>query len=283
MKTQYVIFVLFLLVSGSCSNKPKKSVKPEVQVKEQTNTDLLDNAAFENAVSKYYSERKVSRKQDSLLALERIKYDTLYSCADSVITIKGIIQSSGIRKEYELGIQADFQITNPQKSFFLVTSKDLSPYWGKCVSVKGRFIKGWDADMSKYNFNISAINLDSINSISSNYCFNSPVFQPVNNKKYKIEKRDTTVRGVIVRSKRMSPDIDYDYRLKLEKPVYNLDDGWGETSNFFLSINMDIDSLNNIIENNRRVTLYGMFTGGYVETTLFLCKKVIDCSPKKKR
>lgn len=280
MKIQYVAFVLILLLSVSCSNKPKKSVKPEAQVKEQTNTDLEDNAAFEKAVSKYYSGRKVSQKRDSLLALERIKYDTLYSCADSVITIKGIIQSSGIRKEYELGIQADFQITTPQKSFFLVTSKDLSSYWGKCVCVKGRLVKGWDADMSKYNFNISAMNLDSIKSISSNYCFNSPVFRPVKNNKYEVHPRDTTVSGVIVRSKRMSPDIDYDYRLKLEKPVYNLNDAGGETSNFHLSINMNIDSLNNIIENNRRVTLYGMFTGGYVETTLFLCKKVINYSRK---
>jgi hypothetical protein len=73
----------------------------------------------------------------------------------------------------------------------------------------------------------------------------------------------------------MSPDIGDDYRLKLEKPVYNLNDGWGETSNFFLAINMDIDSLNSIIENKRKVTLYGLFTGGYMETTVFLCKKVV--------
>lgn len=276
MKTQYIAFALIVFLSGSCSNNPgNHPVKPEVQVKEQARAGSLGDAAFEKAVSKYYADRKISRKRDSLLHLEQIKYDTLYSCKDSVITIKGIIQSSGIRKEYELGIQADFQITTPLKSFFLVTSSDLSPYWGKCVCVKGRFVKGWDADMSKYNFNISAMNLDSIKSISSNYCFNSPIFRPVNNNKYEIQKRDTTVSGIIVRSKRMSPDIDYDYRLKLEKPVYNLDDGWGQTSNFFLSINMNIDSLNNIIENNRRVTLYGMFTGGYVETTNFLCKKVV--------
>ncbi len=276
MKTQYFIFVLILLLSGSCSNKPQKPIKPEAPAKEQAQADSLGDAAFEKAVSKYYSDRKITRKRDSLLALERIKYDTLYSYVNSTITIKGIVQSSGIHEQDQLGIQADFQITNPQKSFFLVTSNDLSPYWGKCVCVKGRFVKGWDADMSKYNFNISAMYLDSIKYISSDYCFRSPIFQPIkNNDTYEIQPRDTTVSGVIVRSKRMSPDIGTDYRLKLEKPVYNLDDGWGETSNFILSINMDIDSLNNIIENNRRVTLYGMFTGGYVETTYFLCKKVI--------
>lgn len=276
MKTQYFIFVLILLLSGSCSNKPQKPVKTEAPLREQARTDSLDDAAFEKAVLKYYSERKITRKRDSLLALERIKYDTLYSCANSIITIKGIIQSSGIHEQDQLGIQADFQITNPLKSFFLVTSNDLSPYWGKCVCVKGRFVKGWDADMSKYTFNISAMYLDSIKLVSSNYCFRSPIFQPIkNNDTYEIHPRDTTVSGVIVRSKRMSPDIDYDYRLKLEKPVYNLDNGWGETSNFFLAINMNIDSLNNIIENKRKVSLYGRFSGGYVESTIFLCKKVV--------
>jgi hypothetical protein len=272
MKIQHLIFVLILFISGSCSNKQKK---PEVQVKEHAHTDSLDNAAFDKAVSKYYSDGIINRKRDSLIALERIKYDTLYSYADSVITIRGIIQSSGIRKEYELGIQADFQITNPQKSFFLVTAKDLSPYWGKCVSVKGRFVKDWSANTNKYTFNISPIYLDSIKCISSNYCFRSPIFQPAKNDAYETHPKDTIVSGVIVRSKRMSPDIGDDYRLKLEKPVYNLNDGWGETSNFFLAINMDIDSLNSIIENKRKVTLYGLFTGGYMETTVFLCKKVV--------
>ena len=275
MKIQYLALVLILLLSGGCSKNRKNHIKPEDPAKGQARSDSLNDAAFEKVVSKYYSERKISRKRDSLLSLERIKYDTLYTCADSVITIKGIVQSSGIRKEHELGIEADFQITNPHKSLFLVTAKDLSPYWGKCVCAKGRFVKGWSAEMSKYNFNISAIELDSIKSISSNCCFNSPVFQPLNNDKYEIQPRDTTVCGVIIRSKRISPDIDTDYRLKLEKPVYNLDDGWGETSNFFLSINMNIDSLNSIIENKRKVTLYGIFTGGYVETTVFLCKRVI--------
>lgn len=275
MKIRYLIFVLIVLVSGNCSNNRKSPVKPVAPAKEHPQADSLGDAAFEKAVSNYYSERKINRKRDSLLALERIKYDTLYSCANSILTIKGIVQSSGIHEQDQLGIHADFQITNPQKSFFLVTSKDLSPYWGKCVSVKGRFVKGWDADMSKYTFNISAMYLDSIKLVSSDYCFRSPIFQPVKNDTYEIHSRDTTVSGVIVRSKRMSPDIGTDYRLKLEKPVYNLNDGWGETSDFFLSINMNIDSLNSIIENKRKVTLYGLFTGGYLETTDFLCKKVI--------
>ncbi len=276
MKIQSFFVLLLLLVLGSCSNNRKNPVKPVAPAKEKAQTDSLRDTAFEKAVSKYYSDRKITRKRDSLLALERIKYDTLYSYANSTITIKGIVQSSGIHEQDQLGIHADFQITNPQKSFFLVTSNDLSPYWGKCVCVKGRFVKGWDADMSKYTFNILAMYLDSIKLVSSDYCFRSPIFQPVkNNDTYEIHFRDTTVSGVIVRSKRMSPDIDYDYRLKLEKPVYNLDDGWGETSNFFLAINMDIDSLNNIIENKRKVSLYGRFTGGYVESTIFLCKKVV--------
>lgn len=275
MKIKYIFFVLILLISVSCSYNHKSRKKPEASVKEQTRTDSLGDAPFEKAVTKNYSERKLNNKRDSLHVRERIKYDTLYSYVDSTITIKGIIQSSGIREQHQLGINADFQITNPLKSFFLVTSKDLSPYWGKCVSVKGRLVKGWDADMSKYTFNISAMRLDSIKYISGDYCSRSPIFRPVKNDTYEIHPRDTTVSGVIVRTKRLSPDIGSDYRLQLEKPVFNLDDGWGETTNFILSINMDIDSLNNIIENRRKVTLYGMFTSGYVESVVFLCKKVV--------
>lgn len=275
MKIRHILIALIMLVSCNRSNDRKQQLGKDALPKEQKIVDSLGDLDFEKAVSKYYSEKQINRKRDSLMELERVKYDTLYSFVDSIITIKGIIQSSGIRKDYQVGVEADFQITNPQRSFFLTTTKDLSPYWGKCVSVKGRFVKGWDADMSKYTFGISAMRLDSIKDVSSNYCFNSPVFRPLKNDSYVIQHRDTTVKGVIVRSKRISPDISYDYRLKLEKPVHNQNDGWGETSNFFLSINMNLDSLNNVIENKRVVTLYGIFTGGYLESTIFSCKKVI--------
>ena len=268
MKVRQIFIVLIIFISCNSNDNHKKQL-------EQKKLDSLSEVAFEKASAKYYQEKRLKQKHDSLIDLENVKYDTLYSFINSTIVIKGIIQSSGIHEADQLGVKADFQITNPLRSFFLVTTKDLSPYWGKCVSVKGRFVKGWDADMSKYTFNISAMYLDSIIKISNDYCFNSPVFRPVKNDSYKVLDRDTIVKGVIIRSKRRSPDIDEDYRIELEKPVHNLDDGWGQTKCFYLFLNMNLDSLNNIIEKKRKIILYGNFTGGYIESTYFIGKKVI--------
>lgn len=281
MDKRLVFIAFILLVSCNSANRNKKQLERD-SIIEQRKADSIKDANFEKAVAKYHTDKlfKKGSKVDSLIELERANYeafkaqfDTLYSLKNSTVTIKGIIQSSGIREGDSMGIKADFQIENPKMAFFLVTQKDLSPYWGKCVSVKGRYVKGWNVEK---RFDRSALYLDSIKTISSDYCFNSPYFKPVGKEMYEIFYRDTIVKGLIVRSKRRAPDIGEDYCLKLEKPVYNLEDGWGETTNFFISLNMDLDSLNNVIENEKKVTLYGLFKGGYTESIIFSCKKVIN-------
>jgi len=252
MKVRHIFIILIFFISCNTVNDKKKKSEQD------SATNKTEN-----------------QKYDSFVA----QFDTLYSFIDSTVIVKGIIQSSGIQGSDNFDIEAKFQITNPKKSFFLVTKQDLSPYWGKCVSVTGRYVKGWDSDSIKskgsYKYSRSAIYLNSIKDISNEYCFNSPVFVPIKKIDFETTKEDTIVKGFIVRSLRMAPDINYDYSLVLEKPIHNLDNPSDKISSITLQLNMQLDSLNYAIENRKRVTLYGNFINGYAETTVFNCKKEI--------
>lgn len=252
MKVRHIFIVLIFLISCNSANDKKRK---------------LEQDSVANITDK--------QKYDSFAA----QFDTLYSFIDSTVFVKGIIQSSGIQGSDNFDIEAKFQITNPKKSFFLVTDQDLSPYWGKCVSVTGRYVKGWDSDSTNHNGSYkylrSAIYLNSIKNIANEYCFNSPVFVHVEKSNFEASKEDTIVKGFIVRSMRMAPDVNYDYSLVLEKPINNLDNPSDKISSITLQLNMQLDSLNYAIENRKRVTLYGNFINGYAETTVFNCKKEI--------
>ena len=202
----------------------------------------------------------------------------LINISDSIVEVKGIIQSSGIQFSDQLGIAADFQITNPFKSYFLISKQDLLPYWGECVIVKGKYLKGWESDSTshngKYTYMRSAILLDSISKIPNTYCLNSPIFELPNDSDNVTSATDTTINGIIVRIKRMAPDINYDYGLKLENSALLA----GETSSVGIipiTINMELDKLNEAITNKKQVRLTGKFMQGYAESTIFSGKKCV--------
>jgi hypothetical protein len=183
----------------------------------------------------------------------------------------GIIQNSGVRESFKIDIKPEFQLTNPIKNIFLMTDKDISSYWGKCVRVTGQYVKDWNFE-SDY-FGRTAINLESIESVSNDYCLNSPIFVSVSEKKYSSHIRDTILECYIHRIKRLSPDIGYDYGIELTEPIEIPSEEWVGYKSIPININMNLDSLNYIIKEKKKVRLLGNLAGGYAEMIIFNCKE----------
>lgn len=212
-------------------------------------------------------------KRDSFNAL----FDTLYEYQDSIVRVKGLIQSSGLLGTEKFGIQATFQLTNPSKSFFLVTDQDLTKYWGKCVIVYGKYIEGWDYNSGNsredYAFSRTAIKLKSIDYISSDYCCNSPVFKNPFSYYLRIPPRDTVIECYILRRRRPAPDINYDYTAKLINQINITDRNNVQQLPLFLDI--DLDTLNYLIEKEKKVKMVASLMPGHAESTALRCIKYL--------
>lgn len=269
--TCFFILIVFLVQCKSpesdekIDSKNKEQLDEWVKKEESIRKEKLDQ---EKALLKKIKKAKV--KSDSFIA----QFDTLYKFIDSTVFVKGIVQSSGIRDTSRLGFYTEFQLINPRKRFLLVTSIDISNFWGKCVTVEGKYLKGWNYESSDY-FGSTAINLNSIESVSNNYCFNSPVFKPVSDNKFERHFRDSIYECYIHRSKRPSSDISYDYSIELIKSVDLNSDEWNNVKSLPLRININLDTLNFLIENKRKAKLYGLIIGGYAEGIVFDCKEYL--------
>jgi len=235
----------------------------EEKSKSELNTENSEDT--ETYLEMMERKRNEKAKRDSFLA----QFDKLYSYEDSIVSVIGIIQSSGIRKTSKKDIKAEFQLINPRKHFFIVSDTDISQYWGKCVQVKGKYVKGWDYESD--HFWGTAVELESIEKVSNSHCLNSPIFELISNS-FEKHPRDSVYKGYIHRIKRPCPDIYYDYGFILEKPV-NLDEEWKDVKEMPLLINIPLDTLNFIIENKKKVRLYGIIGGGYAEGIAFSCKE----------
>lgn len=239
---------------------------------------------YEKGKEEYKEKKEQRNKTLQRIKREKVKldsfvaqFDTLYKFVDSTVIVKGIIQSSGLRGTESFGINAEYQLTNPKKRFFLVTDKDLSSFWGKCVNVTGKYVKGWNFESgnSRENFayGMTAIHLETIEFISNNYCFNSPVFKPESENSYEKHKNDSVYFGHIIKIKRLVPDIPYDYGFVLDNPVSLDEEGWQDVKTLPILINIPLDTLNYIIENKKKVKIYGDIVGGYAEGIVFKCKE----------
>lgn len=289
MKHKCILIVFLLLFS--CKS-PKQNEENLLIEKEAKQTEQKVAEEFVKQEKEIKSETKSENPEDTLTYLEMLalrerekvkrdsflaQFDTLYKFIDSTVIVKGIIQSSGLRGTESFGIKAEYQLANPKKRFFLVTNKDLTPFWGKCVSVTGKYVKGWNFESGdsreNFAFGTTAIYLRSIEFTTNDICLNSPIYDPEFQKKYKPFPLDSLYYGSIFRNKRPAPDIDYDYGFELKEPIDLSEDEWKNIKKMPLLINIPLDTLNFIIENKKKVKLYGYISGGYNEGIVFLCQE----------
>lgn len=278
-----VTLLFFLLLIG-CNQQKKETVTiPESNStleikKESTESTEVDVSVKEkdNGVDEYLAKLKSDQaKRDSIIA----QLDTLYWEVDSIISVIGIIQSSGIIDSDNLGVEAEYQLTNPLKNFFLQTDEDLSPFWGYCVKISGRYLDGWNYDAGEerknFKFGRTAIRVESVELASNELCNNSPIFIPVSENSFEKHQRDSVYSCYIQRRRRPAPDISYDYEAILSKPIDLNYEEFSVIEQLPLTINIDLETLNDIIENNREVRVYGIITGGYAEGIVLKCKEFI--------
>lgn len=195
--------------------------------------------------------------------------DSLYKKVGEQVIIAGYVQTSGLDniqnpayKEFN-----SFQLISPKKDFFLKTNESLEKHWGKCVLIKGRFPEGWDLDTKEFNqtftFNRSALIVDEIN-VVGDICKNTRWF-----KGYHLQQPDTILQGMLKRSYRPSPDIDYDYKIVLDKPVHLIYDDTMTTSELPVISNMPYSELEEALHAGKRLAFRGAITYGYAESMVF--------------
>jgi hypothetical protein len=283
MKHKWILIVFLLLFS--CKS-PKQNEENLLIEKEVTPTEQNVAEEFIKQEKETRSETQSENPEDTLTYLEILelreeekeKRDSFLAqfnkhniYCDTLVSVIGIVQNSGVRKSFNIDIKPEYQLTNPIKSIFLVTDKELNNFWGKCVRVTGHYLNNWNYE-SDY-FGRTAINLESIETVSSNYCLNSPIFASASEKKYRYHANDTVVECFIHRTKRPSPDIGYDYGIELTKPIEIISEGWTGFKSIPVNININLDTLNFIIETKKKVKLFGNLTGGNAEMIVFDCKE----------
>lgn len=279
---QICLFILLIFLF-SCKS-PKQKEEKILQQKETTTVESEETLT--EKVEEFKQEPKEEQQEDTETYLERqewlrkekakrdsflVQFNSNNIYNDTLVSVIGIIQNSGIRESFKIDIKPEFQLTNPIKNIFLVTDKDISDYWGKCVRVTGQYLNDWNFK-SNY-FGRTAISLESIETVSSDYCLNSPNFTSVLEKKYRSHANDTILECFIHRTKRPSPDIGYDYGIELTEPIKIPSELWTGFKNIPVNININLDTLNYLIEEKKKVKLFGNLTGGYAEMIVFSCKK----------
>lgn len=207
--------------------------------------------------------------------------DTLCVVKDSMILIKGIIRFSGLNSvDSELfNIKSQFQVESENKSFFLVSNIDMSQYIGRYVCVLGKYIDGWDFDTcskdGRSTYERTAIQVYQVKLLPWKRYNLQHIGLDIS--KINVNQNIDSLVGEIKFMKRFAPDINYDFCLKSQTPIIIPEDAYGsEISELPLELNYKVTRPNiliHLIENNKKVKLYGTFNVGYAENFVF---KVID-------
>jgi hypothetical protein len=194
--------------------------------------------------------------------------------ADSVISVYGIIQSSGLQQFDKPLVNADFQLISENHRFFLVTESELEDYWGKCVSVKGKLAEGWSLNTvefeGKYAFGAIALKMDSIQLFPENRCF-SFIWNQEKNEKLSYTE---SIQGLLVRHKRPAPDIAMDYAIISDIPVPHPQEPTYGMREIPVYIHISMDEINRLIENRVQIRTFGELKGGYAEYIVFVTDSI---------
>lgn len=260
-------FILIIILSlFQCKSEVNQRIRDAKQAKVEdkagkNETDSVRQARIEKA-----RQERQEYKQRQKLEIEQ--KDSTYQFIDSTVIIQGVIQSSGLHDRTELGYKSNFQVIRPMKNFFLVSEKNLTSFWGKHVEVKGKYLNGYDYHSD--DFHSTVIKLISIKEIKCDTCTCEPLWTSLGKRLERNDERDTIVSGYITRQKRKVEISPYDYKITFEKPFLFEDycEFMDSSETILLKeatfvSKIQLDTINYIIENNKKVDLYGYTEGGH--------------------
>ncbi|GAA0890766.1 hypothetical protein GCM10009122_04450 [Fulvivirga kasyanovii] len=203
-------------------------------------------------------------------------YDSFITYNDSALSIIGVVQTSDITSDSRLGIKADYQLVSSKRDFYLIADTDLTEYWGKCVKVEGYFPSGWDIETEKnggnWTWGRTAIAVNSITLIQAGDC-NALIRQKL--KHINLSSYPDTLQGIIVRRQRLAPDISSDYEIVFDEPIENRSDESIQLESMLIYPNINLRTLNRIIDNKMQCTAYGRMVGGYAERMVFETDSIV--------
>jgi hypothetical protein len=239
---------------------------------------LLDTSIFLDSTLKNFGSK--NDQEPGTLSADFFKQmDSLYVDNDSELTIGGVVRSSGLSSVNmkELNIFSKFQLESIKKSFFLIYDGNLAQFNGKCVYIKGRYIKGWNFKTTeikgKTTYDRTAISVSKIYLFNTSQCSTFYNLQLDENEDSKIYD---TIVGTIHLMDRPAPDINYDYVLYLKTQLKIPDDPDLILSKIPLIINceeLNLKLVNSFIQHQETVTFYGNLIWGYAETKVFIINK----------
>ena len=211
------------------------------------------------------------------------------------ITISGIIFTSGLSDDEKntFKINSDYQLIksapensweDPVNTYFLYANGlDLSKYLGKCVNLTGYLYSGWE-NIDKNNFLVngrwtydrSAFAIGSVSEKGLTECIND--FDNTVKPEEGVKIKHLTFTGILNISKRLSPDINYDFEINIEKIFIDEVNATGESveqSKLVILPATDellIEFLGNV---GKQVEVGGYMQWGYSESRFLMVDSVI--------
>ncbi len=241
-------------------------------------------------IKQYFSDPPLSL--DGFTIIERT-FDTSQGYLDDGIQISpenskitvviGVIRTSGLSEEekQKFGLTTvNYQITDfgdYQKAYqegqvmgyYLLSNTVNDELLGKCVRVAGTIPEEWKNKNKDDSYNHLVLNIASIEKIDNSTC--NPYSQTppaiVDNTQEKL-----SLRGTIIHGNRPSPDIGYDYQLRLAEPFIDQNSSAGSPQEVSLVDAVPNDnSIWKELENNinKAINVEGYMVWGYAESKYF--------------
>lgn len=189
--------------------------------------------------------------------------------------ITGVIRTSGLsdKEKQKYGLTAvNYQVTDfgdYQKTYqadqimgyFLLPDNIDDELMGKCVRITGTIPEEWENKAVAYNRSVlSMTNIEKVNNMNC-----TPYAQPtIDNTQEKL-----VLRGIVIHSKRPSPDIGYDYQLRLSEPfVDKLSSAGSPQKVNLVDVTPTTNDLWSELENNmdNEIIVEGYMVWGYSES-----------------
>lgn len=206
--------------------------------------------------------------------------------------VTGVIRTSGLSDEekQKYGLTAvNFQVTDfgdYQKAYqdgqimgyFLLSNSIGDELLGKCVRVSGAIPEAWKNKNKADTYYRSVLSVTNIEKIANTNCTPYAQTQPaINNTQEKLE-----LRGTVIHVKRPSPDIGYDYQLKLSEPFVDKFSSAGSPQKVSLvDVTPTTNDLWSELENSidKEVTVEGYMVWGYSESRFLQILSVNSKAP----
>lgn len=210
---------------------------------------------------------------------------------NDTVSLIGAVWTSGLLDEEKemLGIDPGYQIVKPLKptpkgnqsekissAYLLSNSVELFNYLGRCVSITGKIVNGWEnleennyIINGKWTYGRSALVVNDVSIIDVNNCVYD--FDWINGRVDGQEYEKFV--GQIGFAERPAPDISYDFEIILPKPY---EDDRNATGRAIWRDALDIspgtdEILVQLLENiGKDVEIYGYWEWGYAESRFFM-------------